>query len=190
MSRRHESTAFLLECLADALITLMKEKDYRLITVSEIAKRAGVGRATYFRHVERKEDLIVFKLKVCWERWAEAAGLRMTNGFALENTEAFFRFNYANREWLRLVYDAGLSRILLSTFDVIFAEASLDREQQYADAFFKYGLCGLLNTWIANGFEETPEDMIRIGGNIVRQLVVEETAVKTAGRSRRTAAAG
>ena len=65
MNRRKKSTEFLLECMADALLALMKEKAYNKITIREITEKAGVGRATYFRHVKNKEGLIVDKLKVC-----------------------------------------------------------------------------------------------------------------------------
>lgn len=170
MSRRNKTTEFLLECMADSLITLMKEKEYSKITINEITERAGVGRATYFRHVENKEDLIIYKLKICWERWAKEAGLRTTTAFALENTEAFFKFNYANREWFLLVYEAGLSQTLLSAFDAIFVEQRGSKEQQYATAFFKYGLFGILNAWILNKFEESPEEMIKIGEKIISSI--------------------
>lgn len=66
MSRRNESTEFLMECMADSLIALMKEKEYGKITINEITKKAGVGRATYFRHVESKEELIIYKLRMCY----------------------------------------------------------------------------------------------------------------------------
>lgn len=175
MNRRNESTKFLLECMADSLIALMKEKEYSKITINEITEKAGVGRATYFRHVKSKEELIVYKLKMCWERWAKEAGLRMTTGFALENTEAFFRFNYANREWFLLAYEAGLSQTLLSAFDAIFVEQKEVKEQQYANSFFKYGLFGILNAWILNGFEESPEEMIEIGKKIISSIVYDAT---------------
>ncbi len=171
MRRRNETTEFLLECMADSLLALMREKEYGSITVDEITKKAGVGRATYFRHVESKEALIVYKLKLCWQRWAAQAGLRTTTGFALENTEAFFRFNYANRDWFLLVYKAGLSQTLLSAFDAILSERGETGEQQYANAFFKYGLFGILNAWILNEFKESPDEMIAIGRRIISSIV-------------------
>lgn len=173
MKRKNKSTEFLLECMADSLIALMKEKEYRKITISEITEKSGVGRATYFRHVKSKEELIIYKLKICWERWAAEAGLRTRTGFALENTEAFFNFNYANREWFLLVYKAGLSQTLLSAFDAIFVDQSEDKDQQYANAFFKYGLFGILNAWILNGFKESPEEMIWIGEKIISSIVYD-----------------
>ena len=97
------------------------------------------------------------------------------SGFALENTEAFFKFNYANREWFLLAYEAGLSQTLLSAFDAIFVEQPEAKEHLYANAFFKYGLFGILNAWILNGFKETPEEMIKIGEKIISSIVYDAT---------------
>jgi AcrR family transcriptional regulator len=44
--------------LADAALTLFDERGYEQTTVDDIAERAGVGRATFFRHYRSKEDVI------------------------------------------------------------------------------------------------------------------------------------
>lgn len=52
------TTEFLKECLADALINLLKEKPIEKITIPEIAKLSGVGRTTYFRNFTSKNDML------------------------------------------------------------------------------------------------------------------------------------
>lgn len=44
--------------LAQAVIALAGEKDFGAVTVSEIAQRAGIGYATFFRHYPDKESLL------------------------------------------------------------------------------------------------------------------------------------
>lgn len=53
--RRVQRTQQLLEA---ALLSLIKEKEFDLITVQEIIDRANIGRATFYAHYENKEDLI------------------------------------------------------------------------------------------------------------------------------------
>lgn len=43
--------------LRDALMSLMQEKPYETISVTEITERAMVNRATFYRHYEDKSDL-------------------------------------------------------------------------------------------------------------------------------------
>lgn len=46
---------YLKECIADAIIVLIKEKPIEKISIDEIVKKAGVGRATYFRAFNSKK---------------------------------------------------------------------------------------------------------------------------------------
>ena len=43
--------------LGEALVALIKEKDYNTITVSDIIQRANVGRSTFYAHYHDKDDL-------------------------------------------------------------------------------------------------------------------------------------
>ncbi len=44
--------------LADALVALIRRKDYERITVEDILAEAGVGRATFYAHFRSKDDLL------------------------------------------------------------------------------------------------------------------------------------
>ncbi len=46
--------------IKDALFEILMEKDFRDITISEITRRAKVGRMTFYRNFSRKEEIVVF----------------------------------------------------------------------------------------------------------------------------------
>ncbi len=50
------------QLLSDALIQLIREKDYSTISVSDIIERANVGRSTFYAHYRDKDDLLVGEL--------------------------------------------------------------------------------------------------------------------------------
>ena len=54
--RRSQRTHKLLN---DALLILLSEKRYELITVEDIIRRADVGRSTFYAHYQDKEDLLI-----------------------------------------------------------------------------------------------------------------------------------
>ena len=54
--RRSQRTRHL---LAEALVELIREKDYGTITVSNIIARANVGRSTFYAHYSDKDSLFV-----------------------------------------------------------------------------------------------------------------------------------
>jgi AcrR family transcriptional regulator len=49
------------QALREALLSLMKEKDYNAITVEEITARANLGRTTFYLHYQDKEALLLEK---------------------------------------------------------------------------------------------------------------------------------
>lgn len=57
--RRSQRTRHL---LGDALVELIREKDYSAITVSDIIGRANVGRSTFYTHYRDKDALFVGEL--------------------------------------------------------------------------------------------------------------------------------
>lgn len=71
MGTNIKATQFLKECMADALIKYMSEKDFSKITVNEIAESAGVNRSTWFRNFESKTDALTFKLVQLWNRYCK-----------------------------------------------------------------------------------------------------------------------
>jgi AcrR family transcriptional regulator len=57
--RRSQRTRHL---LSEALVELIREKDYNSITVSDIIDRANVGRSTFYAHYHDKDDLLMGEL--------------------------------------------------------------------------------------------------------------------------------
>lgn len=47
------------ECIYTAFLQLVEQMPYSEITVTEIAKRAGVSRMTYYRNYSSKEDILI-----------------------------------------------------------------------------------------------------------------------------------
>lgn len=47
------------ECIYIALLQLMEQQPYSEITVTDIARRAGVSRMTYYRNYSSKDDILI-----------------------------------------------------------------------------------------------------------------------------------
>ncbi len=164
MGASPKTTAFLKECLADALIQLLEEKPFEKITIPEIAGLAGVGRTTYFRNFSSKEEMLSFKLIVLWERWAEEHKVRVKRRYSAENALTFFRFNYSIRELLSLMYSQNLQSSLYRAFNIYMMPPNeKDPVECYKSSFYSYGLFGVLDAWIVRGFDLTPEQMAQLG---------------------------
>lgn len=163
-----KTTEFLKECLADALIKLLKTKPIEKITVPEIAETADVGRTTFFRNFTSKTEVITYKLIRLWERWADEHGLIEKSKFTLDNATDFFEFNYSIKELLVLINSRDLQPTVYDAFyKVMMPQFGADTQECYESRFYSYGLFGLLDEWVKRGFFETPAQMAEVIKKIV-----------------------
>ena len=163
MGRGTKTTEFLKECLADALIRLMRIKSYEKITVNEIADTAGVGRATWFRNFAGKGEALTFKLVRAWGRWTDEHELVVKDRFSLKNAADFFQFNFEIQNTIQTIYAANVQSVVYDAFyQVMLPHYGPTPRERYQMRFYSYGLFGLLDEWVKRDFRETPEEMVDI----------------------------
>ena len=161
MARGNKTTEFLKECLSDALIQLMREKDFEKISIKEISDTAGVGRATWFRHYTSKNEALTFKFVQVWNRWADEHAIAVRDRFDLANAKNFFQFNYEIKHILEIVYTSNMqSAIYDALYQVMMPQYGANAKECYQARFYSYGLFGLLDEWIKRGFKESVEEMV------------------------------
>ena len=161
MARGNKTTEFLKECLSDALIQLMREKDFEKISIKEIADTAGVGRATWFRNYTSKNEALTFKFVQVWNRWADEHAIAVRDRFDLANVKNFFQFNYEIKHILEIVYTSNMQSAIYDAFyQVMMPQYGANAKECYQARFYSYGLFGLLDEWIKRGFKESVEEMV------------------------------
>lgn len=171
MSRTAKTTEFLKECMADSLLKLMKNKGIEKITVDEITKEAGVGRATWFRNFNSKNEAVTFKYIQLWLRWANEHNIAVRYRFSVDNAKDFFEFNYSIRNIHKTVYSANIQSALYDAFYLIMTPLfGANADECYQSRFFSYGLFGLLDEWIKRGFYESPQEMSAIFHNMIDKI--------------------
>ena len=69
MGASPKTTNFLKECMADALLQLMKENQYSKITIKDISDTAGVNRSTWFCNFDTKNEALTFDLLGLLDEW-------------------------------------------------------------------------------------------------------------------------
>lgn len=168
MSRNEKVSVFLKDCLAEALTEKMKEKPFEKITVDEIAEKAGVGRATYFRHFSSKQEVLTYKIIRHWQTNAEKRNMKEQRKFDITNALDFFEINLLLKDFFNLIYEKGLQSVLLDAFYIIMVpDEGLDGFERYRERFYSYGLFGVLDEWIRSGYKKTPAEMAKMMTEIV-----------------------
>lgn len=167
MGGNAKTTEFLKECMADALIKILKTKPIEKISVPEIVEAANVGRTTYFRNFTTKNEVLTIKIVRLWERWAEEHEVIERKKFTLDNAVDFFSFNYSIKDLLELIYRRNLQSTVYDAFyEVMMPQYGTNAFECYESRFYSYALFGLLDEWIKRGFYESVEQMTEIIYNI------------------------
>ena len=121
--RRIEKTR---KVLHNALISLMKRKEYRSITIQEIIDEADVGRSTFYTHFEDKDDLLLAGLHLLRDTLEAArAGEHAATGRPYERIIGFslamFEHAYEYREVYRVLVGSQAGGLVLQYFPAMIA---------------------------------------------------------------------
>lgn len=146
--------------ITDALFELLKTKNLSDITTTEIIKKAGVCRSSFYRNFYLPEDVIrqygsaMFdeinqKMPITFE------GLR-------QRIEAVNLYLWDRRERLALIEQRGLFYLLEGPImsHCMRQTQSLNMGgRRYMAEFYAGATTQLIRAWIRNGFEESPKEI-------------------------------
>ena len=163
MARNSKSTELLKWCMGEALIQLLKEKDFSKITVDDITEKAGVGRASWFRNFGSKNEAITYALSQRWKNYAAEKGIISDDKHAADNSILYFEFIYSTKDSLTAIYQAGLESAFYDAYTTVMVPPeSEDTAFVYHQKFYAFGLIGLVDEWIHRDFKESPDEMSKI----------------------------
>lgn len=156
-----ESNRMTRECLQTALITLMGQKPFEKITISEIVRKSGVSRTAFYRNYDTKEDILnevsdLFTNGMI-QSFKDKGFLNDRYGWYL----AFFRIIKENAPLFRLLLQAHmLNSALISTYTMI---GRLDHSDNVTAHYDFLAWEGSLSTitlhWFQDGMKESVEFM-------------------------------
>ena len=163
------------EMITEALFRLMAEKPFHAIRITEICEAAGVGRKTFYRHFELKEDIIAFRLdRLC------AAYAKDYLGESLDEQLTYhFEFIRQHADEMIVLYNQGMSDMLNASLSILMPKtmpvwSSNPIEQEYISAYIMAGITAIAQVWVTGGFRESLDDIRQIvkqaqGGLIPKQ---------------------
>ncbi len=142
--------------IADALIALLKRKPYAAITVSELCREAAIGRKTFYRNFDTKEDVIDLILGDLLETYRD--GLREIPSD--ERLSFHFVFIKEHAGFFTALYHNGLIGLANNKFSVLIAETmpiwSDDPvEQEYRSRFVCAGIEAIEGVWMERDCQES-----------------------------------
>lgn len=149
--------------ITQALFKLMQEYEYEKISVTDIVKKAGVGRVTFYRHFKNKEDVILFYFEHNRKSFQlEQHFFARTREDYLQVVTSVFRLFRENAPTLKLLRRARLEYIYLDYLNKHFAQ-KFKEDHPESDGYAPYLYAGMLfnvsMAWLDNDCRESPEQL-------------------------------
>lgn len=154
--RKNSANLIVRESIETALVQLMEKKPFNEITISEIVKKAGVSRVSYYRNYYYKEDVLFAKMDKIADTWKSDAkntgtdlGERIIELFELE------------RPVLAVIYKNNLEHLMYRLIRKCcgLEEKIEDNFQAYFLSMFAGMFFGWCDEWVRRGMTETPEQI-------------------------------
>lgn len=164
--------------LVAALSELLKEKDFKDLSVSELCSRSGVSRQTFYSLFGTKENILLYQLEQSSSEQYQSVQ-EMSEMTLMDTCTIYSRFVVSNYELLKMLVNNDLTAILnnqfvqaMSSCEQSFVNVSSE-EKEYASQFMSAGLCSLTCRYIESHNEPDQEELAKLAykimsGNIYR----------------------
>ena len=144
------------ESITEALLSLMKKKQFADITITELTKKAGVGRVSFYRNYESKEDVLLqYMVSVSADYWKT----HHTEDPAVLWKILFELFELM-KPTVKLMHKAGIDSLLYTYIkECTKSSEPMTTKKSYERAMYTGLAFGLYDRWISGGMKETPEEL-------------------------------
>lgn len=154
--------------LVQALLSLIQQKPYEEISISELCKAAELDRRTFYRNFKDKTDVLHFYFYGLQEEYLLALKKMPERSF-YSLALVYFKFWTNHLNFFKAAQsDNALTAVLLQMLNSfvpgIYAgeDGSIPKELQYNIAFVAGGFHNTLIGWITTGYNETAEELAAI----------------------------
>lgn len=154
--------AYVIKHLTDAFLSLLAKNPIEDISISELVDTAGVGRASFYRNYERKEDILKAHLDTLFREWTDEWNKNSETPLS-EQARIMISHFEKHRSFYQLLNERGLVYLLK---DVIIGicgpKPEYEKTQAYATAFVAYTLYGWIDVWFQRGMVESADEIAEL----------------------------
>jgi len=167
-----------------ALIALLDQKDFELITVKEICEMARVNRSTFYLHYDNVNDLLTETVEAVYKDFFERFESEETKKVIIDDKNddelflvtpkylmPYLEFVEENRKLFNLMYEKGemmgAETMYKTWFRDIFGPILTrfgvsEKEQPLIMIFYLKGLIGVVTEWVKGDCAESKDEIISV----------------------------
>lgn len=161
MSNEGRNT-YVIEHITEALIKLLKDKPIGDITISELCDLAGIGRASFYRNFESKEDILCRYISRETDKWLSENGKNSfnINQMDMKNYIVFlFTHMYEYRSITDILIRNNKMYLLEAEFERRFLARLSEHSSPWRIAYDVGGIYKLFVYWVKTNYEKSPLEL-------------------------------
>lgn len=152
--------AYVIEHITDALLKLLKDKPIGDISISELCDLAVIGRASFYRNFESKEDILRRYINEIFKEWTDDAGKKENRPLS-ELLGLLFGHFEKHRDFYSLLNERNLIYLLKDAIiGLCGPKPEHGKVEAYARAYVAYALYGWIELWFQRGMLESAEEIV------------------------------
>ena len=151
--------AFVDEYIMDALLLLIRKKEYKDISITEICERAGVTRMSFYRNFESKEDILKKWITRVTDDFLSESGISYKEDPAADYFIKLFTHMEKHKDICQALYRAGMIHMVKDEFDRVFITIHKGEYDDYKSYFLAGGIYNVFLLWLINGCREKPKEI-------------------------------
>lgn len=160
-------------CIGEAIFSLMDKKDYKDIKISDIVKRAGVSRMTFYHYYETKEEALAdFFHEIVAGYIRECISEKEKVGEFHQLSSIVHALRYFDRyaSFILKLVDARLYYIVIDAMNAYMKNRIMPRYKIPVYELYFYGgaLLNVFIMWELNGKKESPEEIAGMAAGSIR----------------------
>ena len=147
-----------IENITAALLVLMEKKPFEDITITELCQKAGVGRVSFYRNYNSKQDILLDYLSRVTDGWRSRFTAGTPDEFYASFWPSLLSEYRKNSSLLLLLEENNVTYILKNhIFRCCGPRADDDDETAYTRAMLAGLTYGLVEEWIHRGMKDNPD---------------------------------
>ncbi|WP_297520243.1 TetR/AcrR family transcriptional regulator [uncultured Clostridium sp.] len=166
-----------IERISNAMLEVLKEKEFDSISITEICSKAEVARKTFYRNFNNKEDVIKSSIDLKLSEFTSTGVLNKVIK-PIEISESYIQFWYDRKDFLKLLFERNLFGILNYKYDIYMQDLRRlmkgDEEEtpeiEYFLKFISGGFWNVLQTWVRKDFKESPKELAKLTAIYMERL--------------------
>ncbi len=155
------------DSITEALLQLLKNKTLDKISIIEITNKAGVGRVSFYRNFESKEDILKKYTDNITDNFVKNQKFKYNSKRFKEYLIMLFEHLNNHKDYCLLLYKNNLLYLVKETFDKYFLKNATNKNEQFNQMFISGGLFNIFEFWLINGCKEQPTELSEMFFNFI-----------------------